>query len=161
MQRLFVLIVCILLGQPTLARETVYLCRQDGKVTYAASPKFGECRPIDLKVLHPSEAELERLAGEKERQEAEQRAAEEQERHEREVRAQEEAAQAAKRQARAAERAATYEREQLRVQERTYELEKYREPLLFIPKRVFPRKPPAPPAPPPPPARQIGGASPP
>ncbi|HLF97362.1 MAG TPA: hypothetical protein VI457_09485 [Methylococcaceae bacterium] len=147
MQRLFMLILSVLISYSAMAGETVYLCRQNGKVTYAASPRFGECQPVDLKVLHPSEEELERLAREKERREAEQQAAEEQGRQERQVRAQEEAARASKRQARAAEKEAEYEREQLRVQEDTYELEKYRQPLIFVPKRTFPRKPVSPPFP--------------
>lgn len=142
MRRLFMLLLCISFSSGILARESVYLCRQDGKITYTASPHSGECQPIDLKVLHPSEAELERLAREKERRETEQRAQEEQERQERQVRAQEEAARAAKRQARAAEKEAAYEREQLRIQEKTYELEKYRQPpVIFVPKRTFPHKP--------------------
>lgn len=160
MQRLFTLILCALLGQPTVAGETVYLCRQNGKVTYTASPRFGQCQPIDLKVLHPSQEELERLEHERERQEVEQKAAEEQERQERQVRAQEEAARASKRQARAAEREAEYEREQLRVQEKTYELEKYRQPLIFVPKRAFPRKPVPPSSPKQPDAKMRGNPPP-
>ena len=153
MRRLFTLILCALLSQAAIAGETVYLCRQNGKVTYTASPRIGECQPVDLKVLQPSQEELERLEREKERQEAEQQAADEQERQERQVRAQEEAASASRRQARAAEREAEYERQQLRVQEKTYELEKYRQPLIFVPKRVFPHKPVPSPSPKPPGAK--------
>lgn len=149
MQRWFPLILCAALGSPALAEETVYICQQDGKIVYTASPAGDDCRPVNLKVPQPSQEELDRLAREKEKQEAEQKAAAERELQERQVRAQEEAARAARRQARAAEKQAEYEREQLRIQEETYEMETYRQPgILLLPRQVIPS--PLPPPPPPP-----------
>lgn len=148
MQRLSTLILCALLGQPAIAGETVYLCRQNGKVTYAAAPRSGECQPVDLKVSRPSQAEVERLEREKERREAEQKTAVEQELQVRQVRAQEETAKAAKRQARAAEKQAGYEREQLRAQKEANVIERNRQPVVIFasPPHAAPR-PVAPPSP--------------
>jgi hypothetical protein len=155
MQRWFPLVLCATLGSPALAEEAVYLCRQDGKIVYTASPAGDDCRLVTLKVPQPSQEELDRLAREKERQEAEWKAAAERELQERQVRAQEEAARAAKRQARAAEKQAEYEREQLRLQEETYKMDPYRQPgILLLPRQVIPPPPPpSPPEPPPPPPK--------
>lgn len=148
MHRPVTLILCALLSQAADAGERVYLCRQNGKVTYTATSRFGECRPVNLKVSQPSQEELDRLAREKEKQEAEQKVEEQQAREERQVRAQEEAAKAAKRQARAAEKQAEYEREQLRAQEEANALERNRQPaVIFVPHSRFPHHPVTPPSP--------------
>lgn len=107
----------MLLASVTAQAEEVYLCKQNGKTIYTATPMAGQCQLLNLKVAEPSAEELERQKQVQQRQAAQQQMEEKQILEERKVRAEEAAARAAERQARAAETQAHYQKELLKAQE--------------------------------------------